>query len=347
MPGVGERLARRPAGHLPDLGRVVLDPAGAREVLLELAVGAPGDPPSSSKTRQVVPVVPWSIARITGRRLSAPGQVGASEVEQLAPAVQEAAEAARRWPGARGRARPRPACTRPGPRRSSSRSPSRSRRRTAARRRSTVGAHRPLAGDRRARRDSRTALDRPAGEADRDPEAAAHPVAKRARPRGRTSRPSTASTRARSSPAEAPRSASQSRNVGGCGSAARPSTASAAAVTLRALAVRPRRATTWAPCASATSAVRSVDASSATTSSAPGNAPARASSVAPIRSASLRAATITTGSPRPFQCARRDILPRRARTWSPPSMNRGPHHRHRLEDRGRAWATRSTRATPS
>ena len=39
---------------------------GPREVLLELRVGAAGDPrPRASKTRQVVPVVPWSIARIT------------------------------------------------------------------------------------------------------------------------------------------------------------------------------------------------------------------------------------------------------------------------------------------
>ena len=41
----------------------------------------------------------------------------------------------------------------------------------------------------------------------------------------------------------------------------------------------------------------SLEASSATTIWAPGNAPASASSVAPIRSASLCAATITTGSP--------------------------------------------------
>ena len=54
------------------------------------------------------------------------------------------------------------------------------------------------------------------------------------------------------------------------------------------------RLTTRAPWASATSAVPSVDASSATQSSTSGKAAARASSVAPIRSASLRAATITS-----------------------------------------------------
>ena len=43
----------------------MLDPARPREVLLELRVGAARDPrPRASKTRQVVPVVPWSIARI-------------------------------------------------------------------------------------------------------------------------------------------------------------------------------------------------------------------------------------------------------------------------------------------
>ena len=61
---VADRLRGDAAGHAPDLVRVVLDPAGPREVLAELAVGAAGDPPSRSKTRQVVPVVPWSIARI-------------------------------------------------------------------------------------------------------------------------------------------------------------------------------------------------------------------------------------------------------------------------------------------
>ena len=65
MPGVGDRLGRDAAGHLPDFRGVVLDPARPREVLLELRVGAAGDPPAASKTRQVVPVVPWSIARIT------------------------------------------------------------------------------------------------------------------------------------------------------------------------------------------------------------------------------------------------------------------------------------------
>ena len=41
--GVGDRLRSDPARHLPDLGRVVLDPAGPGEVLLELRVGAARD----------------------------------------------------------------------------------------------------------------------------------------------------------------------------------------------------------------------------------------------------------------------------------------------------------------
>ena len=42
--GIGDRLHRDPPRHLPDLGRVVLDPARPREVLLELRVGPPDDP---------------------------------------------------------------------------------------------------------------------------------------------------------------------------------------------------------------------------------------------------------------------------------------------------------------
>jgi hypothetical protein len=38
--GLVERLAGHGVRDVPDLGRVVLDPAGAREVLRELAVGA-------------------------------------------------------------------------------------------------------------------------------------------------------------------------------------------------------------------------------------------------------------------------------------------------------------------
>ena len=52
--------------------------------------------------------------------------------------------------------------------------------------------------------------------------------------------------------------------------------------------------TTWAPCCIATSAVPSSEASSPTQSAAPGIAAASASSVSPTRSASLRAAAMTS-----------------------------------------------------
>ena len=41
--GVGQRVRSDSPGHVPDLGGIVLDPARAREVLGELAVGAPAD----------------------------------------------------------------------------------------------------------------------------------------------------------------------------------------------------------------------------------------------------------------------------------------------------------------
>jgi acetyl-CoA carboxylase biotin carboxyl carrier protein len=63
-----ERLLSNGARHVPDLARVVLDPARAREVLLELAVARPTGWPRSSNTMQVLPVVPWSIARIKIRQ---------------------------------------------------------------------------------------------------------------------------------------------------------------------------------------------------------------------------------------------------------------------------------------
>ena len=57
---------RRRAGDVPDLGRVVLDPAGPREVLRELAVRRGRDRARRGRRRgRWCPVVPWSIARIT------------------------------------------------------------------------------------------------------------------------------------------------------------------------------------------------------------------------------------------------------------------------------------------
>ena len=151
MPASASACAGDPPRHLPDLVGVVLDPAGPREVLLELAVGAAGDPRPRGRRRGR-----WcrsSPGRSRGSRgaatLSAARAIGAHEVAQLAPRGGRSRRACGRWRGARGRARSRARRSRRAPRRSSSRSPSRSRRRTAARARRTLGAHRPLARDRR------------------------------------------------------------------------------------------------------------------------------------------------------------------------------------------------------
>ncbi len=67
--GVLERLAGDRVRDLPDLGRVVLDPAGAREVLGELAVGAARAARRRRRRRgRSCPVVPWSMARIIAAR---------------------------------------------------------------------------------------------------------------------------------------------------------------------------------------------------------------------------------------------------------------------------------------
>ena len=49
--GGGDRLGGDPPRHRPDLGGVVLDPARPREVLLELRVGAAGDPALARRRR--------------------------------------------------------------------------------------------------------------------------------------------------------------------------------------------------------------------------------------------------------------------------------------------------------
>ena len=74
-PGVVERLARDRVRDLPDLARVVLDPArAAGSAARTRGRRARSARPRSSNTRQVVPVVPWSIARITpGRQRSGTG----------------------------------------------------------------------------------------------------------------------------------------------------------------------------------------------------------------------------------------------------------------------------------
>ena len=126
--GVGERPRGDPLDALPDLASVVLDPARLREVLRELAVGAPADPALAVEDE----------AGGTGRplidredhprgRLSAPRPPRAREVAKLARRGARTRPGSARSPGARARAPPRPPGSRRGRRRSSSRSPSRTR----------------------------------------------------------------------------------------------------------------------------------------------------------------------------------------------------------------------------
>ena len=81
--GVGDRLAPRPAASSPrSRSASCSTQPGPREVLLELRVGPAGDPGLPSNTRQVVPVVPWSIARITGSGLTGVGLGPAHDRQQ-------------------------------------------------------------------------------------------------------------------------------------------------------------------------------------------------------------------------------------------------------------------------
>ena len=95
-----ERLARHRARHVPDLGRVVLHPAGPREVLAGTRGrrARPGGPARRTRCRSC-PVVPWSIARIKAEA-QAPG--GARCAAQVIPAAYPAgivpAHARRRSP---------------------------------------------------------------------------------------------------------------------------------------------------------------------------------------------------------------------------------------------------------
>ena len=94
-----ERPDRDPAGHLPDLGGVVLDPARPREVLLELAVGATARAgPRSSKTMQVRPRGPL-VDRQDHRPRKLSSAYRPPNVAELLAAVQEARRAIVRSPG--------------------------------------------------------------------------------------------------------------------------------------------------------------------------------------------------------------------------------------------------------
>ena len=135
--------------------------------------------------------------------------------------------------------------------------------------------HRPLPRYRRRRLEAAAAADCPMGEAERDPEAAADPPAE-----GRDCQIALLS----------PDRLDQRRQLGGRGPEVAvaeqedlrgeaESAASAAAVTFAPFPWGRRRLTTWAPAASATPWVSSVEASSATQIAAPGNAPRRAATV--------------------------------------------------------------------
>ena len=218
-PGRVQRLARDRAGDVPDLGRIVLDPAGLREVLLELAVGAAdqlririedeaGGAGGPLVDRQ-------DHAREIYRREPA-REVHAHEIGELAAAVNEARSV-----------RPVARC---------SRSSSISFTRPPARTASTVMAvsipnpGRKAANARAARRARRAGLRSAqrarARSACGSPGAQSRPRSRIRHPPGarRTQRPdhsrppSTASASAVREPADSPRSPSQSTNVAAPGS---------------------------------------------------------------------------------------------------------------------------------
>ena len=123
-----------PPRHLPDLARVMLDPAGLRKVLFELRIGASGDPAVAVEDEAGGP----GRALVDGEDQRAPS-LDASWRHTRARSPRAGGRGAgsrrrsARLPGARGRARPRAGGSRRAPRRSSSPAPSRSPGRTARR----------------------------------------------------------------------------------------------------------------------------------------------------------------------------------------------------------------------
>ena len=78
-PGVGDRLGGDPPRHLPDLARRRARPSpAAGSAARTPSRRARRSAPSPSKTRQVVPVVPWSIARIKTASLLAAADLAAA-----------------------------------------------------------------------------------------------------------------------------------------------------------------------------------------------------------------------------------------------------------------------------
>ena len=244
--------------------------------------------------------------------------------------MEEAARGRGRWPGARGPARTRaPVAGAHRVDRHPDLHPEAAAR-TGARRAQHLGPHRPLARDRRRRLEAAEAPDRPAGEPEREPKPPPTRRAKAATARSH----SPASTASTSGARRAGRGAEVAvaeedqprRRLGARApprrrrSRWRPCRAGAA------------RLTTWAPAASAASAVPSSEASSATQIAASGKR------LAQRRERRADPVGLVAGGDdhrqrrsRPaasFAAHRTGILPRHGR-------HRGAHHRQRLEDRGR------------
>ena len=333
--GVGERLRRDLAGHLPDLGRVVLDPAGPREVLLELAVGAAARPALAVEDeagRAGRPLVDRQDHGAGGypRRLRMPARMSRSwrprwrKPAGVRPVARWARADRSRRCGAGADGVDRHPGLEPEAAGEGEQLPQR------ARRASRAG---PRAAPRS--REPAEPLDRPSREADaRRRSRRPRDARERARSRDRTSppRPRRRARRARSR--SRPRSASQSSTV-----------ASSGIVEGRLgrrghvapLPCGRRRLDQPGAVAHRDLGVPSVEASSATISRAPGERLGSASSAAPIRSASLRAATITTRAGSGVTagyCA--------ARVADVEAHITGTSGRSRSRS-----ATRSTRATPS
>ena len=199
---------------------------------------------------------------------------------------------------------------------------------------------------------SRTAARSPSAQSRASARSRRPPGGETRPPPGRTSppRPPPPGLEARRRRRRGPRR--RARRCGESGSASRSSAASAAAVTFAPLPCGRRRLTTWAPRASATSDVPSVDASSATTTSAPGKRPRKG-----VQGGADPVGLVVRGDDHHgialfVRRARADILPRRVAHMpaAPPAAaaaheRRSPHHRNRVEGRGGRSATRSPRAT--
>ena len=216
-PGVGERVRRDPPGDVPDLVRVVLDPARAREVLAELAVGASPDPAVAVEDQAGRPRRSLVDSEDHGRRypVRAPVHHTRAKSRSWAPRWTNPAERAA------GRAvfevelelvdpvagadrvdrhpdlHPIAGCER-------------------EHRPQNLRAHRPLAGDRGARPRSRCGCGSPSGQSAARPRSRRRPGAGRRRRRGRTAPLRSPRPAAASRPAEAPRSPSQTKHRPSC-----------------------------------------------------------------------------------------------------------------------------------